>query len=58
MEKLWIYGHVVSFSFVLKKGHKILDLLIEMESKKKTNPRTRTRRTLTLVAKKQAERED
>jgi hypothetical protein len=35
MEKLWIYGHVVSFSFVLKKGHKILDLLIEMESKKK-----------------------
>jgi hypothetical protein len=35
MEKLWIYGHVVSFSFVLKKGHKMLYFLIEMESEKK-----------------------
>jgi hypothetical protein len=30
MEKVWIYDHMVSFSFVLKKG-----LLIEMEGKKK-----------------------
>jgi hypothetical protein len=53
MEKVWIYDHMVSFSFVLKKG-----LLIEMEGKKKTNPTTRTRRTLTLEARKQAQRED
>jgi hypothetical protein len=42
----------------LRKAIRYFNLLIEMESKKKTNATTRTRRTLTLEAKKQAERED
>jgi hypothetical protein len=58
MEKLWIYSHVVSFSFVLKKGHKILYLLIEMESKKKLTQQLELEEHLTLEAKKKAQRED